>query len=106
MCGLTEVVRIGQLAQRHGVRLAPHSWHNGLMAMANAHAVAALPNANLLEECMVQGPLKWGVLRGGNPVVDGVLKLPDVPGLGVELIDDLESAYPYVEVHYSVEVFR
>lgn len=106
VCGLTEVVRIGQLAQRHGVRLAPHSWHNGLMAMANAHAVAALPNANLLEECMVQGPLKWGVLRGGNPVVDGVLKLPDVPGLGVELIDDLESAYPYVEGHYSVEVFR
>jgi L-alanine-DL-glutamate epimerase-like enolase superfamily enzyme len=76
------------------------------MAMANAHAVAALPNADVLEECMVQGPLKWGSIRGGDPVKDGVLELPDVPGLGVEPIEDLESAYPYVEGHYSVEVFR
>lgn len=106
VCGLSEVMRIGQLAHRHGARLVPHSWHNGLMAVANAHAVAALPNADLLEDCMVQGPLKWGVLRGGNPVVDGVLKLPDAPGLGVELVDDLESTFPYIEGHYSVEVFR
>ena len=106
VCGITEVVRIGRLAERHGVRLLPHSWHNGLMAMANAHAVAALPNADMLEECMVQGPLKWGSIRGGDPVKDGVLELPDVPGLGVEPIDDLESEYPYVEGHYSVEVFR
>lgn len=106
VCGISEVMRIGQLAQRHGVRLVPHSWHNGLMAMANAHAVAALPNADLVEECMVQGPLKWGVIRGGSPVSEGIMKLPDVPGLGVDLIDDLEATFPYIEGHYSVEVFR
>jgi L-alanine-DL-glutamate epimerase-like enolase superfamily enzyme len=76
------------------------------MAMANAHAVAALPGADLVEECMVQGPLKWGVIRGGNPVSGGTLKLPDAPGLGVDLIDDLESTFPYIEGHYSIEVFR
>jgi L-alanine-DL-glutamate epimerase-like enolase superfamily enzyme len=60
----------------------------------------------MVEECMVQGPLKWGVLKGGSPVLDGNLKMPDAPGLGVELIDDLEQRYPYVEGHYSIEVFR
>jgi L-alanine-DL-glutamate epimerase-like enolase superfamily enzyme len=106
VCGISEVMRIGQLAERHGARLVPHSWHNGLMAMANAHAVAALPNADLLEDCMVQGPLKWGVIRGGSPVREATMKLPDAPGLGVDLIDDLESAFPYIEGHYSIEVFR
>ena len=42
--------------------LCPHSWHNGLMAMANAHLVAALPNPRVLEVCMIQGPLQWGIL--------------------------------------------
>jgi L-alanine-DL-glutamate epimerase-like enolase superfamily enzyme len=106
VCGLSELMRIGRLAEQDGVRLIPHSWHNGLMAMANAHAVAALPNSDLVEESMVQGPLKWAVLRGGSRVVGGTIKLSDAPGLGVELVDDLESAFPYVEGHYSVEVFR
>jgi L-alanine-DL-glutamate epimerase-like enolase superfamily enzyme len=106
VCGISEAVRIGRAAAAHGARLIPHSWHNGLMTMANAHVVAALPNSDLVEECMVQGPLKWGVLKGGNPVLEGRLKLSDAPGLGVELIDDLEQHYPYVEGHYSVEVFR
>jgi L-alanine-DL-glutamate epimerase-like enolase superfamily enzyme len=106
VCGISEVMRIGRAAHAFDRRLVPHSWHNGLMALANAHAVAASPNSDMLEECMVQGPLKWGVLEGGSPVVDGTLKLSGAPGLGVEVIDDLEERYPYVEGHYSVEVFR
>lgn len=106
VCGITEVMRIGALAERHDVSVIPHSWHNGLMAMANAHAVAALPNARMVEECMVQGPLKWDVLQEGNRVRDGRLELGDSPGLGVTVIDDLAERFPYVEGHYSVEVFR
>lgn len=106
VCGISEVHKIGKLAERSGLELIPHSWHNGLMGMANAHVVAALPNAPMVEECMVQGPLKWGVIEGGSPVVDGTITLSDRPGLGVSLIDDLEERYPYVEGHYSVEVYR
>ena len=47
ICGITECLRIGEMAYRYGVDLIPHSWHNGLMAMANAHMVAALPNPTL-----------------------------------------------------------
>jgi L-alanine-DL-glutamate epimerase-like enolase superfamily enzyme len=106
VCGVTELMKIGALAQREGAELIPHSWHNGVMAMANAHAVAALPNAPLLEECMVQGPLKWGVVEGGTRVSDGEIRLGDRVGLGIDIIPDLESQYPYVEGHYSVEVLR
>lgn len=106
VCGISEVVRIGTLAGRAGLELIPHSWHNGLMLMANAHAVAALPNASRVEECMVQGPLRWDMIEGGTRVKDGQVSLLESPGLGVEVIDDLEHEYPYVEGHYAVEVFR
>jgi L-alanine-DL-glutamate epimerase-like enolase superfamily enzyme len=106
LCGISELMRVGELAQRHGVQLIPHSWHNGLMLMANAHAVAALPNSSMVEECMVQGPLKWGVIKGGSRVIDGQLQFGDAPGLGVDIIDDLEERYPYVEGDWRVEVYR
>ncbi|WP_435748340.1 mandelate racemase/muconate lactonizing enzyme family protein [Microbacterium sp. PMB16] len=106
VCGITELLKIGRFAERAGLELIPHSWHNGLMALANAHAVAALPNASMLEECMVQGPLKWDSLVAGSPVVAGAIGLGDAPGFGVEVIDDLETRFPYIEGHYAVEVYR
>ena len=36
-CGITEAMRIAETAQRYGAHACPHSWHNGLMALANAH---------------------------------------------------------------------
>ncbi|GAA2940321.1 mandelate racemase/muconate lactonizing enzyme family protein [Microbacterium luteolum] len=106
VCGITELLKIGRFADRAGLELVPHSWHNGLMAMANAHAVAALPNASMLEECMVQGPLKWSSLVGGSRVDAGRIDLGEAAGFGVALINDLETRFPYIEGHYAVEVFR
>jgi L-alanine-DL-glutamate epimerase-like enolase superfamily enzyme len=106
VCGISEVMKIGALAHREGIELIPHSWHNGLMGMANAHAVAALPNSSMVEECMVQGPLKWGVIEGATRVNDGAIVFGDAPGFGVDIIPDLEERFPYVEGHYSVEVYR
>lgn len=105
-CGISEGMRIAEMAQRYGVDLCPHSWHNGLMAMENAHLVAALPNPRLLELCMIQGPLQWGILAEPPAIQDGWLALPERPGLGVELGTDLEQRYPFVEGNYFVQVER
>jgi len=99
-------MRIGQAAYRHDIDLIPHSWHNGLMAMANAHLVAALPNPRFVELCMIQGPLQWAILAEKPTIKDGWLVLPDQPGLGVELAKDLEERFPYIEGHYAVQVTR
>ncbi|WUW20607.1 mandelate racemase/muconate lactonizing enzyme family protein [Streptomyces sp. NBC_01463] len=106
VCGISEVMRIGRIADSAGLSLIPHSWHNGVMLMANAHAVAALPNASMVEECMVQGPLRWDIVQDGSRVKDGTVSVLESPGLGVEIIGDLVDRYPYVEGHYSVEVYR
>jgi L-alanine-DL-glutamate epimerase-like enolase superfamily enzyme len=101
-CGITEGLRIGRAAHKLGAGMCPHNWHNGLMTMANAHLVAALPDPKVLELCMIQGPLQWDILRDPPVIEDGHLVLPDAPGLGVNLSDDLEERFPYIEGHYAV----
>jgi L-alanine-DL-glutamate epimerase-like enolase superfamily enzyme len=104
LCGITEAMRIAEVAHRYGVDTCPHSWHNGLMAMANAHLVAALPNPHVLELCMIQGPLQWGILAEKPIIEDGWLVLSERPGFGVELAGDLEERFPYIEGHYAIQV--
>jgi L-alanine-DL-glutamate epimerase-like enolase superfamily enzyme len=117
LCGIGELLRIEAAARRYGVDLVPHSWHNGLMCMAHAHLMAAQPlqlraqgdagrHHNLVELCLIQGPLQWDILAEPPAIVDGWLHLPDRPGLGVELAAGLEAHYPYIEGHYAVTVDR
>ena len=106
LCGITEAMRIAKVAHRHGVDTCPHSWHNGLMAMANGHLVAALPNPHVLELCMIQGPLQWEILAEKPAIEDGYLVFPDKPGLGVDLAENLEEHFPYIEGSYAVQIKR
>ncbi len=106
ICGITECMHIAEMAHTYGVNCCPHSWHNGLMAMANGQCVAAMPNPRVLELCMIQGPLQWAILADPPTIEDGYLIFPDRPGLGVTLSPDLEARFPYIEGHYAVEVVR
>jgi L-alanine-DL-glutamate epimerase-like enolase superfamily enzyme len=104
-CGITEALRIATAAARYGIDCCPHSWHNGLMALANGHLVAGLPKPRVLELCMVQGPLQWAILANPPAIDQGRLTLPG-PGLGATLADNLADRFPYLEGHYAVEVTR
>ncbi len=106
MCGITEGMKIADMAHHYGVDTCPHNWHNGLMTMANAHLVAALPNPRVLELCQIQGPLQWEILAGKPAIVGGYLEIPRRPGLGVELADGLDKRFPYIEGHYAIQVER
>jgi len=105
-CGLTEGMRIARLAEHFGVRVIPHNWHNGLMTMANAHFVAALPHPMYCELCMIQGPLQWAVLQSVPRIEAGFLHLPSAPGLGVGLVDNLDAQFPYISGSWALPVER
>ncbi len=106
ICGISAVMQIAEVAHRYGVGLCPHNWHNGLMTMANAHAVAALPNPKVLELCMIQGPLQWQILQAKPAITDGWLEIPDKPGLGVDIPEGLEARFPHIEGGYAISVER
>jgi len=106
ICGITECLRIAEMARHHGVGFCPHGWHNGLMAVAHAQLMAGLRADRPVEVCAVQGPLQWDILAEPPAIRDGRLVLPAGPGFGVTLAADLERRYPYLEGHYAVTVER
>ncbi|HEU4423303.1 MAG TPA: mandelate racemase/muconate lactonizing enzyme family protein [Pilimelia sp.] len=106
ICGITECLRIAEMARYHGAEFCPHGWHNGLMAMAHAHLMAGLRATHPVELCTVQGPLQWEILADPPEIRGGRLALPSAPGLGVTLAPDLEQRFPYLEGHYAVVVER
>lgn len=105
-CGITEGLKIATYAHKRGIKVIPHSWHNGLMGLANAHYVAALPDPILCEICMIQGPLQWAILREKPDIRDGVLHFNKTPGLGFTLADGLEERFPFMTGSWATPVQR
>jgi L-alanine-DL-glutamate epimerase-like enolase superfamily enzyme len=91
--GLSRAKRIGwDSAERHRL-CVNHSYKTGVNIAASLHFVAALPNTNYFEYCVEQGPLRQTLTRRRFPVVDGQIAVPEGPGLGVELDEDVMDRY-------------
>ena len=93
--GLTENWLISRFADARGIQHCPHNWHGGLTTIGNAHLVAAIPNRHMLEINMTFNPLKEAIFKDPLVVKNGWMELPDTPGYGMELIDDVEKKFPY-----------
>jgi L-alanine-DL-glutamate epimerase-like enolase superfamily enzyme len=94
--GMTENWYIARMAHTRGRLFTGHNWQDGLVTVANAHLLAAIPNRFLLETNMTPNPLKEGLFKEKLIVKNGYLDIPDKPGLGVELIEGLAEQYPYI----------
>ena len=94
--GMTENWYIARMAHTRGRLFTGHNWQDGLITIANAHLLAAIPNRFLLETNMTPNPLKEGLFKEKLTVKNGYLNIPDKPGLGVELIEGLDELYPYI----------
>ncbi|HZT32041.1 MAG TPA: enolase C-terminal domain-like protein [Bryobacteraceae bacterium] len=86
--GMRQVQYLSHLAGVLGMGLSMHSnSHLGVSLMAMTHVAAACPN--LTFACDTHYPwqtAKDEVVTGGRvPIVDGSVRIPDKPGLGVEL---------------------
>lgn len=83
--GVTECMRVGRLAAKANLRIAPHTWSDAVALMANAHVVAALPNAITVEVDQSGNPFIEELLSEPLRIEDGLLRLPEAPGLGIDL---------------------
>jgi L-rhamnonate dehydratase len=91
--GLTRAKRIGwDSAERHRL-CVNHSYKTGVNIAASLHFVAALPNTHYFEYCVEQGALRQELTRQRLSVVAGEIAVPEEPGLGVELDEDVVARY-------------
>ncbi len=86
--GLTEGMRIGAIASAYNLRLAPHLW-SGAPAFAAGIALAATQSAAfILEYSLGANPLLHDLVHETFPVVNGLLEIPDRPGLGITVDEE------------------
>ena len=91
MGGISEVCKAIADAARRGARVAPHSPYSGPALVAAVHVIAALPGDMLCEHRY--GDLAANPLGDWTVAQDGHLRVPDGPGLGVDV--DLTAVERY-----------
>ncbi len=98
--GISENWHISRMANLYGRLQCPHNWHGGLTTISNIHFVAGAPNGHMCEINQTFNPFKEGLFKEPLTVVDGYMTLPNKPGFGVELIDDIKKKYLWVSGSY------
>ncbi|MDE1992071.1 MAG: mandelate racemase/muconate lactonizing enzyme family protein [Rhizobiaceae bacterium] len=99
--GFTEMRRIADMAMIQGVRLVPHVWGTGVAIAAGLQFIAALPpdpprragRPPILEFDRTTNPFRQAVLTEPLEHVNGVVTIPDGPGLGIEINRDALETY-------------
>jgi L-alanine-DL-glutamate epimerase-like enolase superfamily enzyme len=94
--GLTEIRRIADLCELHGVQVIPHGWKTGILAQCGRHFQAACPASPLFEFIsphVYESPLRRDLVSPEPEVRDGLMDLPEGPGLGLKLNEEVVRRY-------------
>lgn len=95
--GISEERRIAWMARDHGIRFIPHGWNTAVGLAADLQLASAFPDTDLVE------------YLNGSPFIDdlvstpweldseGMLAIPDRPGLGLQLDHGALAKYTHGE---------
>jgi D-galactarolactone cycloisomerase len=91
--GISESRRIAWMAQENGVRFIPHGWNTAVGLAADLQLASAFPETDLVEY-ITGSPYVDEIAAGGWTLdEDGMLAIPDTPGLGIQLDPDAVDKY-------------
>jgi D-galactarolactone cycloisomerase len=91
--GISEERRIAWMAADNGIKMIPHGWNTCIGLAADLHLASALPETDLVEYISGSAYVDDIKLGGWQLDHDGMLAIPDEPGLGLEL--DLDAVARY-----------
>ena len=94
--GMTEMRKIAAIAEAHDVVVAPHNPTGPLATVVNIHFAAAMSNFLVLEYSP-HSEAEMSMIEGAQTPVDGFFEIPDKPGWGVDIVNDVVQAHPYRE---------
>jgi len=93
--GITESRRIAWMAQEHGVRFIPHGWNTAVGLAADLQLASAFPDTDLVEY-ITGSPYVDDLAAGGWSLdADGMLEIPETPGLGMVLDADAVEKFTH-----------
>jgi L-alanine-DL-glutamate epimerase-like enolase superfamily enzyme len=86
--GISEARRIAWMAQEHGVRFIPHGWNTAIGLAADLQVASAFHDTDLVEYLTGSPFIDAITVDGWRLDRDGMLPIPDSPGLGARLDPD------------------
>ncbi len=101
--GISETRKIAAWAEAYYMLIAPHNVGGPVSTAAALHLAATTPNFKIQEHFndFAEAYVKEAAL--GNPeVVDGYFALPQGPGLGVTLNEDVIREHPRRAIHFNL----
>ena len=103
--GISEWIKIHALASSFDIPVIPHVWGSGIAVAAALQVLAATPpfphtanpvpleNEPVVEFDRNPNALRDDLLRAPHHLVDGRVAVPQGPGLGVEVVDEVLERY-------------
>ncbi|MDD1773555.1 MAG: hypothetical protein LUQ14_02900, partial [Methanomassiliicoccales archaeon] len=92
--GITETKKICALAEAFNIACSPHNYTTGVGLAATMQLIASTPNCDWLELDMAGYPLYYNLLKRPLEIDNkGMIKIPQDPGLGVEIKKDILKKY-------------
>jgi D-galactarolactone cycloisomerase len=83
--GISEERQIARMAREHGIKFIPHGWNTAVGLAADLQLASAFPHTDLVEYLNGSPFIDELVTEPWRLDSDGMLKIPDAPGLGIEL---------------------
>ena len=96
--GILELKEIAAMAEPYHVGMAPHNFNSTTLGLAaTIHASAGMPNFLITEYFVNFEPIGKEIAHPAFEVEDSYIRLPTAPGLGIDLVEDALSRFPYQE---------
>ncbi|UCF95500.1 MAG: mandelate racemase/muconate lactonizing enzyme family protein [Desulfobacterales bacterium] len=91
--GFTVARKIADMAEMRGLRVVNHFYSTPVNLAAGLHWLASRKSAFIFEYCIEDNPIRMQLARQEIGAVDGFVTVPEEPGLGIELNEDVINRY-------------
>lgn len=95
--GFTDAAYIGQRVEEAGGRVCNHCYKTALSVAACLHWLSTQQSAFLFEDCVEDSPLRHEMTLEPMAAIEGIMTVPDGPGLGVTINEE------FVKKHLMAE---
>lgn len=100
--GIWEMKKVAALAEAYNAQIAPHLYAGPVEWAANIQLAASIPNILMAET--IETPFHAALIRNTITVENGFITPPDVPGLGIDVDEDLARAHPYSDTGLHLQM--
>lgn len=93
--GITAGMKVAHFAEAHNVSIIPHNPLGPISTIAALHIDRVVPNFEVQEWPGTFGDFNAMIKNDSIKVENGYITMPEGPGLGIELVDNIEKEFPF-----------